>query len=203
MRRIRSGLGSAAYAGGEGGIRTHGTRKGTTVFETARFNRSRTSPWRKGTGLILSGAGRAGPVALHGGFAHAGARQQGFHAVQRFGSGEEQAGAGQQGGDAGDPQRHSEILLRTEQPSGRQRRHGAGNGREGVQEADGAARQVGRRRMLGDGPIVRIADSDGAHGNQQHRENGRAVGQNQQQQNAGGAGVAGGAEQHTHAKHRT
>ncbi len=30
--------------GGEGGIRTHGTRKGTTVFETARFNHSRTSP---------------------------------------------------------------------------------------------------------------------------------------------------------------
>jgi len=33
-------------AGGEGGIRTHGTRKGSTVFETARFNRSRTSPYR-------------------------------------------------------------------------------------------------------------------------------------------------------------
>src|SRR5579885_2496021 len=31
-------------SGGEGGIRTHGTRKGTTVFETARFNHSRTSP---------------------------------------------------------------------------------------------------------------------------------------------------------------
>src|SRR5271167_1716308 len=31
--------------GGEGGIRTHGTRKGSTVFETARFNRSRTSPF--------------------------------------------------------------------------------------------------------------------------------------------------------------
>ncbi len=31
-------------AGGEGGIRTHGTRQGTTVFETARFNHSRTSP---------------------------------------------------------------------------------------------------------------------------------------------------------------
>ena len=30
--------------GGEGGIRTHGARKGSTVFETARFNRSRTSP---------------------------------------------------------------------------------------------------------------------------------------------------------------
>ena len=33
-------------SGGEGGIRTHGTRKGSTVFETARFNRSRTSPHR-------------------------------------------------------------------------------------------------------------------------------------------------------------
>src|ERR1700679_3709916 len=32
--------------GGEGGIRTHGTREGSTVFETARFNRSRTSPHR-------------------------------------------------------------------------------------------------------------------------------------------------------------
>src|SRR5215510_5452629 len=32
------------YSGGEGGIRTHGTRKGTTVFETARFSHSRTSP---------------------------------------------------------------------------------------------------------------------------------------------------------------
>ena len=31
-------------SGGEGGIRTHGTREGSTVFETARFNRSRTSP---------------------------------------------------------------------------------------------------------------------------------------------------------------
>ena len=33
--------------GGEGGIRTLGTRKGTTVFETAPFDRSGTSPhWR-------------------------------------------------------------------------------------------------------------------------------------------------------------
>src|ERR1700679_2573929 len=37
--------------GGEGGIRTHGTREGSTVFETARFNRSRTSPHR--TSLIF------------------------------------------------------------------------------------------------------------------------------------------------------
>ena len=35
---------SPLFSGGEGGIRTHGTRKGSTVFETARFNRSRTSP---------------------------------------------------------------------------------------------------------------------------------------------------------------
>src|ERR1035441_4867897 len=35
--------------GGEGGIRTHGTRKGSTVFETARFNRSRTSPYLHST----------------------------------------------------------------------------------------------------------------------------------------------------------
>ena len=32
------------FSDGEGGIRTHGTRKGTTVFETARFSHSRTSP---------------------------------------------------------------------------------------------------------------------------------------------------------------
>ena len=35
--------------GGEGGIRTHGTREGSTVFETARFNRSRTSPFSNRT----------------------------------------------------------------------------------------------------------------------------------------------------------
>ena len=34
-----------SHSGGEGGIRTHGTREGSTVFETARFNRSRTSPF--------------------------------------------------------------------------------------------------------------------------------------------------------------
>ena len=36
---------SPLFSGGEGGIRTHGTREGSTVFETARFNRSRTSPF--------------------------------------------------------------------------------------------------------------------------------------------------------------
>src|SRR4051812_34680337 len=33
--------------GGEGGIRTHGTLSGSTVFETARFNHSRTSPFMR------------------------------------------------------------------------------------------------------------------------------------------------------------
>src|SRR5215475_6333241 len=32
------------FHNGEGGIRTHGTLTSTTVFETARFNHSRTSP---------------------------------------------------------------------------------------------------------------------------------------------------------------
>ena len=35
-----------AFFSGEGGIRTHGTIARTTVFETARFNHSRTSPYR-------------------------------------------------------------------------------------------------------------------------------------------------------------
>ena len=35
---------SSFLIGGEGGIRTHGTLAGSTVFETARFNHSRTSP---------------------------------------------------------------------------------------------------------------------------------------------------------------
>ena len=34
--------------GGEGGIRTLGTRKGTTVFETAPFDHSGTSPHGSG-----------------------------------------------------------------------------------------------------------------------------------------------------------
>ena len=32
------------WSGGEGGIRTLGTRKGSTVFETAPFDHSGTSP---------------------------------------------------------------------------------------------------------------------------------------------------------------
>jgi hypothetical protein len=43
LRLAKSQL-SPLVSGGEGGIRTHGTRKGSTVFETARFNHSRTSP---------------------------------------------------------------------------------------------------------------------------------------------------------------
>src|SRR5262249_35234002 len=39
-----SRLGASRLNGGEGGIRTHGTLASTTVFETARFNHSRTSP---------------------------------------------------------------------------------------------------------------------------------------------------------------
>jgi hypothetical protein len=40
---LRTGV-SQRLTGGEGGIRTLGTCKGTTVFETAAFNRSATSP---------------------------------------------------------------------------------------------------------------------------------------------------------------
>jgi hypothetical protein len=39
---------------GEGGIRTHGSTSGTTVFETARFNHSRTSPVNLKPGEINS-----------------------------------------------------------------------------------------------------------------------------------------------------
>ena len=37
--------------GGEGGIRTHGTRKGTTVFETVPIDHSGTSPTPVGAAL--------------------------------------------------------------------------------------------------------------------------------------------------------
>ena len=40
--------------GGEGGIRTHGTREGTTVFETAPIDHSRTSPHEM-CGLVEGG----------------------------------------------------------------------------------------------------------------------------------------------------
>ena len=39
--------------GGEGGIRTHGTLAGTTVFETATFGRSVTSPVCEACGRII------------------------------------------------------------------------------------------------------------------------------------------------------
>ena len=35
------------WYGGEGGIRTHGTREGTTVFETVPIDHSGTSPQRR------------------------------------------------------------------------------------------------------------------------------------------------------------
>src|SRR5262249_4999673 len=52
-----------AFTGGEGGIRTHGTLTGTTVFETARFNRSRTSPHVVG----LPGTAGAPPASVQHG----------------------------------------------------------------------------------------------------------------------------------------
>ena len=45
LSRICVCLVDARLAGGEGGIRTHGTLARTAVFETARFNHSRTSPY--------------------------------------------------------------------------------------------------------------------------------------------------------------
>ena len=38
--------------GGEGGIRTHGTRKGTTVFETVPIDHSGTSPQKVRAGSV-------------------------------------------------------------------------------------------------------------------------------------------------------
>lgn len=49
--------------GGEGGIRTHGTRKGTTVFETVPFDHSGTSPHEEAHGA----RGRPGRVREGGG----------------------------------------------------------------------------------------------------------------------------------------
>jgi hypothetical protein len=40
----KQGREGALRNGGEGEIRTHGTRKGSTVFETAAFDHSATSP---------------------------------------------------------------------------------------------------------------------------------------------------------------
>src|SRR3954463_14807178 len=44
LGRLETRRGWKTGNGGEGGIRTLGTRKGTTVFETAPFDRSGTSP---------------------------------------------------------------------------------------------------------------------------------------------------------------
>ena len=49
--------------GGEGGIRTLGTRKGTTVFETAPFDRSGTSPLH-GQAPLFGGGRSNAPGAL-------------------------------------------------------------------------------------------------------------------------------------------
>ena len=53
--------------GGEGGIRTHGTREGTTVFETVPIDHSGTSP-RRDAGAVETAAGgdRAAPLARSG-----------------------------------------------------------------------------------------------------------------------------------------
>jgi carboxymethylenebutenolidase len=43
-RQVGAGADAAGSVGGEGGIRTHDTVAGITVFETVRFNHLRTSP---------------------------------------------------------------------------------------------------------------------------------------------------------------
>ncbi len=48
--------------GGEGGIRTHGTREGTTVFETAPIDHSGTSPYGPAFALNLIDGGAYGGV---------------------------------------------------------------------------------------------------------------------------------------------
>jgi hypothetical protein len=59
--------------GGEGGIRTHGTRKGTTVFETAPIDHSGTSPHER---VWPAQGGRT--IAMR-----AGSRKPGAHRGQR------------------------------------------------------------------------------------------------------------------------
>src|SRR2546425_2290232 len=46
----------AVSASGQGGIRTHGTLAGTPVFETGRFNHSRTCPLTAGEQDTVTGA---------------------------------------------------------------------------------------------------------------------------------------------------
>ena len=50
-------------SGGEGGIRTHGTREGSTVFETAPFDHSGTSPR---FGVVSGGFREVGVEAQEG-----------------------------------------------------------------------------------------------------------------------------------------
>lgn len=54
---------SARASGGEGGIRTHGTREGSTVFETAPFDHSGTSPR---FGVVSGGFREVGVEAQEG-----------------------------------------------------------------------------------------------------------------------------------------
>src|SRR5215471_20409812 len=57
--------GNSNGRGGEGGIRTHGTREGSTVFETARFNHSRTSPYLHSSESRLFPQRSSRPVARY------------------------------------------------------------------------------------------------------------------------------------------
>ena len=50
------GSGGRSASGGEGGIRTHGTVTGTTVFETVPIDHSGTSPLLEGLALGRSGS---------------------------------------------------------------------------------------------------------------------------------------------------
>src|SRR3954454_13363941 len=58
LGRLETRRGWKTGDGGEGGIRTLGTRKGTTVFETAPFDRSGTSPHLVRSPRREGGAGR-------------------------------------------------------------------------------------------------------------------------------------------------
>jgi hypothetical protein len=45
VKALNANKNNYLIAGGEGGIRTHGTVTRTTVFETVPFDHSGTSPW--------------------------------------------------------------------------------------------------------------------------------------------------------------
>ena len=53
------------YSGGETGIRTLGPREGTTVFETAPFDHSGTSPRRVYGALDTAALSGVQPIFLH------------------------------------------------------------------------------------------------------------------------------------------